>query len=180
MSLPSEVAVGETITAKLGGVQPEPDGTRCTWSVGGAKREGLGACSYTVVEQDTGKPIEVQVTATRAGYEDHVVVGGPTSLVQGVLPTPVCSVKLVKITAEERWDAYCEVVQDPEATYQWCWYDHTLDAVIGRSECAVREDGHVYIVKARKGHLIQARVVVTRDGYRSREYVATAKAPDWN
>jgi serine/threonine protein kinase len=177
VSIRSDVAVGERITATLAGWSPAPDGQLCTWRVGGSTRDSLGSCTYTVGENDAGKPIQVEVTGTKDGYEDRTVASGPTDLVLRVLATPTCGITFERHEAVERWSGYCAVNQTPGATYQWCWYDVTAQRVIGDAECAPRDMRYIY--SYRREHKIQVKVIATGDGYRPSEYVTTTRVPKW-
>lgn len=177
VSIRSDVAIGDKITAQLGGWSPAPDGQQCAWSVGGSKRDNLGSCTYTVGENDAGKPVQVEVTATKDGYEDRTVVSDPTGLVLRVLATPTCRITFERMEAVERWSGYCQVNQDPEASYQWCWYDLTAQKVIGTTECSAREMSYIY--SYRREHDLRVKVIATRDGYRPSEYETTTQIPQW-
>lgn len=177
VSIRSDVAIGEKITATLDGWSPAPDGQQCAWSVGGSKRDNLGSCTYTVGENDAGKPVQVKVTGTKDGYEDRTVASDPTGLVLRTLETPTCGITFERHEAVERWSGYCTVNQDPGASYQWCWYDVTKQQVIGKAECSQREMSYVY--SYRREHDIQVKVIATRDGYRPSEYVTTTQVPKW-
>ncbi len=177
VSLLSDVAIGETISAKLDGWSPAPDGQQCTWSVGGSKRDNLGSCTYTIGENDAGKPIQVNMTGTKDGYENRTVGSDPTGLVLRILATPTCEITFERMEAVERWSGYCHVNQDPDATYQWCWYDVTAQKVIGKTECSQREMSYVY--SYRREHDLRVKVIATRDGYRPSEYVTTTQVPKW-
>lgn len=177
VSIRSDVAIGERITAKLDGWSPAPDGQQCTWSVGGSRRDNLGSCTYTIGENDAGKPIQVEVTGTKDGYENRTVGSDPTGLVLRILATPTCDITFERMESVERWSGYCHVNQDPEATYQWCWYDLTAQRVIGKTECSVREMSYIY--SYRREHDIRVKVIATRDGHRPSEYVATTEVPKW-
>jgi hypothetical protein len=177
VSIPSDVAVGEKITAQLDGWSPAPDGQQCGWSVGGSRRDSLGSCTYTVGEDDAGKPIQVEVQGTRAGYEDRTVASAPTGLVLRILATPTCGITFERMEAVKRWSGYCTVNQDPAASYQWCWYDVTAQQVLGKTECSQQEMSYVY--SYRREHDLRVKVVATRDGYRPSEYTTTTQVPQW-
>jgi serine/threonine protein kinase len=177
VSIRSDVAIGDKIAAKLDGWSPAPDGQRCIWSVGGSKRDNLGSCSYTVGENDAGQPIQVEVKGTKDGYQDRTVVSDPTGLVLRILATPTCGITFERMESVERWSGYCRVNQDPEASYQWCWYDLTAQKAIGATECSPREMSYVY--SYRREHDLRVKVVATRDGYRPSEYETTAQVPQW-
>jgi serine/threonine protein kinase len=177
VSIRSDVAVGEKITAKLDGWSPAPDGQRCTWSVGGSARDNLGSCTYTIGENDAGKPIQVEVTGTKDGYENRTVASDPTGLVLRILAAPTCGITFERMESVERWSGYCQVNQDPEASYQWCWYDLTAQKAIGATECSQREMSYIY--SYRREHDIRVKVIATRDGYRPSEYETTTQVPQW-
>jgi serine/threonine protein kinase len=177
VSIRSDVAIGEKITAKLDGWSPAPDGQQCVWSVGGSARDNLGSCTYTIGENDAGKPIQVEVTGTKDGYEDRTVVSDPTGLVLRILAAPTCGITFERMESVERWSGYCQVNQDPEASYQWCWYDLTAQKVIGATECSQREMSYIY--SYRREHDIRVKVIATRDGYRPSEYETTTQVPQW-
>ena len=155
VSIPSDVAIGDKVVATIDGWNPAPDGQRCAWSVGGSPRDNLGSCSYTIGENDAGKPVQVEVTGTKEGY----------------------GITFERHESVERWSGYCHVNQDPDASYQWCWYDRTTQQVIGKAECSEKEMSYVY--SYRREHDLQVRVIATRVGYRPSEYVATAQVPKW-
>ena len=177
VSIRSDVAIGEMITATLDGWSPAPDGQQCVWSVGGSKRDNLGSCSYTVGENDAGKPVQVEVKGTKDGYEDRTVVSDPTGLVLRTLAAPTCGITFERMESVERWSGYCQVNQDPEASYQWCWYDLTAEKAIGATECSQREMSYIY--SYRREHDIRVKVIATREGYRPSEYETTTQVPRW-
>jgi serine/threonine protein kinase len=177
VSIRSDVAIGEKITVKLGGWSPAPDGQQCVWSVGGSERDSLGSCTYTVGENDAGKPVQVKVTGTKDGYEDRTVASDPTGLVLRLLATPTCGITFERHEAVDRWSGYCNVNQDPDASYQWCWYDLTKQQVIGKAECSQNEMSYIYSYRRERD--LQVRVIATRDGYRPSEYVTTTQVPKW-
>jgi hypothetical protein len=91
--------------------------------------------------------------------------------------TPTCEITFERKEAVERWSGYCHVNQDPDASYQWCWYDLTAQRVIGKTECSKREMSYIY--SYRREHDIRVKVVATRDGYHPSEYVTTTQVPKW-
>ncbi|MBE1875346.1 serine/threonine-protein kinase [Myceligenerans pegani] len=178
VAIPADVRVGQTITATTSGWSPEPAGRSCTWSIGGAQRENLGECAYTVTIDDVGKPIQVRLTATRDGYERLSQVSDPTRAVpQPQVPEPRCEISFEKHESVDRWSGYCHVDQHPDVSYQWCWYDLTSGSTIGSSECSSREMSYVF--SYRREHQLRVKVIATRDQYRGSEFLTTAWVPQW-
>ncbi|MGI5187344.1 protein kinase domain-containing protein [Promicromonospora sp. CA-289599] len=175
--IPTRVQVGQEIVAEATGWTPRPAGTTCLWSIGGEERDNLGSCTYTVVLDDVGKPVQVRLTATRSGYAEAAVLSNATGTVpQPTVPQPSCSILLSPGKVNSGWFAHCDVDQDPNVTYTWSWVDVTQDETIRWANYTPSR--RIWIGGGRAGH--QARVTVTaeRPGYRSAEFGTTFTLPD--
>lgn len=175
--LPAQVQVGQEIVAEATGWTPRPASTTCLWSIGGEERDNLGSCTYTVVLDDVGKPVQVRLTATRSGYAEAAVLSDATGTVpQPTVPQPTCSVRMDPGKVNSGWMTYCEVDRDPNVTYTWSWVDVTRDETIRWGNYTPGR--RIWIGGGRAGH--QARVTVTaeRAGYRPAEFGTTFTLPD--
>lgn len=176
VSIPAQVQVGQKITAEATGWTPQPAGTSCLWSIGGAERDNLGSCTYTVALDDVGKAVQVSLTATRPGYAETTALSNATGMVpQPSVPQPRCTIELVDGQAHLGWFAYCEVDQDPNVTYTWAWVDvetgETITSEYGPSP-------RIWLRGAYKGHRVRVTVTAERAGYRSAEFATTFTLPD--
>jgi hypothetical protein len=177
VAIPAQVQVGQEIVAEATGWTPRPAATTCVWSIGGEERDNLGSCTYTVVLDDVGKPVQVRLTAARPGYAEAAVLSNATGTVpQPTVPRPSCSVRMDPGKVNSGWMTYCEVHQDPNVTYTWSWVDVTRNETIRWG--SYTPGRRIWIGGGRAGH--QARVTVTaeRAGYRSAEFGTTFTLPD--
>jgi hypothetical protein len=86
-TIPETAAAGTTVTAKVSGWEPEPEGYAYMWSVNDVKVAGEITSSYVLRDADVGKRVNVTVTATKAGYN----AGYSTSAALKVVARPVTS-----------------------------------------------------------------------------------------
>ncbi|MFC8797525.1 protein kinase [Promicromonospora sp. NPDC057138] len=174
--IPAQVQVGQEIVAEASGWTPEPASTACLWSIGGAERDNLGSCTYTVALDDVGKSVQVKLTAARTGYADAVALSNATDTVpQPSVPRPSCSILLSPGEVHSGWFAHCEVEQDPNVTYTWNWYDLD-DAETITWEYA--PGPRIWIGGDRAAHRVRVTVTAEREGYRPAEFHTTFTLPD--
>ncbi|MEU4365170.1 protein kinase [Promicromonospora sp. NPDC023987] len=178
VTIPTEVQVGQKITAKVTGWTPQPAGTTCLWSIGGEERDNLGSCTYTVTLDDVGKAVQARLTAARSGYAKATVLSDATDTVpQPLVEQPSCSTTLSPGKKYGGWFALCEVDQDPAVTYTWTWVDVDNGEAIEPAEY-MPGSPRVWIHDGRRSHRVTVTVQAKRAGYRSAEFSTTFTLPD--
>lgn len=73
------VKVGEVLTAHAGAVAPQPDSLDYQWYADAGPISGATGPTYTLVSEQKHTVVTVEVTASRAGYQDDSDLSDPTA-----------------------------------------------------------------------------------------------------
>lgn len=155
-----DAQVGSTLSVTSGSWNPAPDQVRYQWQAGGAPIAGATQPTYTVDPERAGAALSVAVTAVKAGYPP---VTTTSALSEPVAPGTMTLRAQPTVAGGSRLGATISLVlpdvpAQSRVAVQWMRGYRPVAGATARSYRLTAADA---------GSRMQARVTVTRPGYRT-------------